>query len=352
MTRGRARGLLVGLALFAACSGHGSPQEFSASWASAGLSAPVRPATAPLRWPPPSIEAGTTLWVASARGIAEVSTSGQRLRGVSTTPAKLPRWSSSVGALIFISTDAYGNARDLRELSPDGTEVTLAKVPVEPPCQVSDSAEDPVSLDVMSPDEFRLNGGTVACLVLADHSPELRDFERHVVVDLNSRETSAVVLQAPSGCEVSNADPPPCTSEGWGNEGLDDHPKLRAFSLSTSPDGQWTVVEIGATLGDYYHEQYGLYDERRGLLFPLRSYDVSDEDHHAWPADRDLPADHEPGDYVEGWPDVIIGETIEWVGPRHLVFGQMLYIAGERVVNLRGDVAVRGRITPAPPSPG
>ncbi|MCR9164020.1 MAG: hypothetical protein ACE37F_02035 [Nannocystaceae bacterium] len=239
------------------------------------------------------------------------------------------RWIGDSDALVFL--DGMGR---LVQLDGSGDEHIVATVPLALPCP-SDAFSEP-ELGLHMDEEFWITAdGSHACLSLSDAFPNMRNVERQVAVRLSDGHVRAQLFlggdecgqpQAQESIDVCATRPSPTWPEV-------DSPLPGGAVHSVSPDGAWTLVEVGSELGDVSHVQYVLVRNEDGDPFPM-PYESG-----PWPSPVALPEALDPDTLVPDLPDMQGGETITWVGPHHLVLDQVLYIAGERVVFLGGDVA-------------
>jgi len=304
----------------------------------------VAPATASAPVPVVAPMPGSTI-VASEHGLVEIDLRGVELRTLSKTPSRSPRWLPGRKQLVFLGTD--GDAiTGLRSFDLQaGSERSIAVLPDAPPCSTEAYAAADVELPVLSltneSELWTTANGAHVCIVLADEPADLRDNELAISVRLSD---GKLVARASGGNEVCGHEdeerpqecdsPPPGEGEPiaspfgeTGDEQVD----------SGSPDGRWLLVLARSELHDVLHNAYVLYDTTTKLSYPLpRSGSAK------WPNPIDLAklSAAKPGAWIDALDDVEGSETVTWIGPHHLVVGRTLFIAGEAIVELPGDVAL------------
>ncbi len=268
------------------------------------------------------------LVVASPKGVQRLAPDGTMLERLSSTPALAPRWVPGTDALVFI--DAAYNLMIL-----DGSERVVTALPVTLPCPSDDFAEPELALHM--DEEFWVSAdGAHACLALSDAFPNMRNVERHVAVRLADGVVEQRLFLGGEACGQPEGDAPLDVCSSPPIRRVPDVPSpLPGGGMvdSMSPDGAWTLVQVGSELADVSHVQYVLVRNDDGAAFSL-PYEAG-----AWPDAITLPPKLEPDVLVPGLPDMQGGETVAWIGPHHLVVDQILYVAGERIVPLAGDIA-------------
>ena len=315
------------------------------------LLAACRPAPAPTppetpspvespREPPASTSSKTIpsrpgIVVADASGLHLHEQDGTRTATLSKTPAVAPRWLPDNETLVFIARD--GSLRSLDRL---GHERFLADLSTGLPCPAEaypDGIDPDVTLALSMDEEFWISSdGTHACITLSDAFPNMRSVQR----DFEVRLVDGALLQRAGGegCGVRDtveqlehcATMPPT----WSGDPTEiQSPIPGGEADSTSPDGAWTLVLVSSTLADLLHLQYVLVRNDDGAVFPLPTRSGP------WPKAVTLATPVDIDVFLPELPEVIGGETIRWVGPHHLVVDQVLHVAGERVVDLGGDIA-------------
>lgn len=283
--------------------------------------------------------------VAGPTGVFELTLEGETTRALSTTAARSPRWVAS--ELVFISVDD-GRSKDLRRIDlKSGAETVVAPIDFGPGCDPNDwDKDDPDwtrdQLDLTNEDElWAAADGRHVCLIAADYSADLRNVAEVHVFDLNAGTAERLLYMAMSDCGRGKEHPMPkrCARPTVGDDGEWEEPPPAAiggFVESTSPDGAWQLVHLASALGDVVHVQYALVE-----VSSSKSYVVGGKA-GPWPKPRVPPkaevVEHGEGEWVEGWPDV--GGDARWIGPHHVVVERQLLVAGTRVVDLPGDLAI------------
>ncbi len=301
--------------------------------AQAPATPPAEP-EAPQESPSETVEAAPTdLLVGGQGGVRLLSPDGELIRTLTKTPAIAPRWRPGRTQLVFLDTE--GN---LRSLDRDGHESLIAPLPRELPCPADayDPGGEPnAPLGLNMDEEFWISGDdTHACITLSDAFPNMRLAQRDVAVALADGTVSQQIVfggsecgvteyyKSLAGCDRPYAEPPEVTS-----------PISGGVVESFSPDGAWTLVLVGSELADVLHLQYVLVRARDGAVFPM-PYEAG-----PWPKRISLPAEVDSETLLPDVPDMQGGETVAWVGPHHVVLDRVLYVAGERIVELEGELA-------------
>ena len=183
---------------------------------------------------------------------------------------------------------------------------------------------------------FVTEDGTHVCLMLSDHEADHRNMQRELAVRTGGGGVQTAWSVYDDTCEsVPDEDPlPPCVRTYAGGDEEEETLPISGYVESRSPDGTWALVRVASVLGDVVHTQYVLYSDARAKAYPLPRDGAS-----RWPKAVTLPADLDGEEYIEGLPEVAGSEAVHWVGPRHLVAGRTLFIAGKRIVPLDGDAA-------------
>ena len=249
---------------------------------------------------------------------------------LSATPAVAPRWIGSTGDVLFLDSKSR-----LVLLEEGSVERVVAAVPVALPCP-SDAFSEP-ELGLHMDEEFWVTpDGSHACLTVSDAFPNMRNVERQVAVRLSDGHVRAQLFLGGDACGQPEAQQmiDVCASRPF-PKSPDVESPLPGGGLvdSISPDGSWTLVQVGAELADVLHLQYVLVRNEDGSVFPM-PYETG-----PWPSSITPPETLDPESLVPDLPDMQGGETIAWVGPHHVVLDQVLYIAGERIMVLDGEVA-------------
>lgn len=283
--------------------------------------------------------------VAGERGLFEIDLRGTVLRSLSTTPSRSPRWLPGRTQLVFLGK--HGRSfTDLRRFDlADGSERSIAALPDGPPCLLEAYAAaelEPPELSLTNESELWITTkGEHACIVLADHEADLRDTDRTISVRLSNGDLDESVF---GGTEVCGRDdekrPPECEERPVPETGelaspFGDDGELAVESRS--PDERWLLVLVRSELHDILHNEYVLYD-----VETKRSYPLPRTGNAKWPKPIDvakLSAKH-AGKWIDALDDVSGAEAVTWIGPHHLVVGRTLFVAGEAIVDLPGDVAL------------
>ena len=184
-------------------------------------------------------------------------------------------------------------------------------------------------------------------MTASDHEADLRTIDLELAIRLADGHVESAFVIAGDECERKDEPPPKACSyqesQAAGDEDVDVVPEEIPSPFentrveSRSPDGRWLLIELRSVLGDVLHRQLVLHDTNTKKTHPLPR-DGKGE----WPAPMaKVPAtgETETEQMIPGLPEVGGGEAIAWVGPHHLVIGRTLFVAGERVVELPGDVA-------------
>lgn len=294
---------------------------------------PVGPPATPEASPAPSSPA-TALLVAGPTGVRALGLDGSLLEQRSNTPAVAVRRLADQKTAIVLGEDGV-----LRLLDASGGETRLAALPLEFPC-ASDThggfGVDDSKLGLQSDEEMWISeDGTSVCVWVSDHPHDLRSNLREVAVRFSDGTLSQELTLGGSTCGVSEGvgRMAPCGSPPLANTQEAVPSPIGGLTVSQSPDRGWSLVMVGSMLGDLLHLQYVLVRNADDAIFPLR------QNPGPWPEAIVLPGIPEPDTLLPDLPDFIAGETEAWVGPHHLVLDQMLYIAGERSVDLEGDIA-------------
>lgn len=268
--------------------------------------------------------------VAGPSGVQRLNPDGSVAEQLSSTPALAPRWVGDTNDVLFL--DAKGR---LVVLESGRDERVVAPLPIALPCPSGDFAEPELGLHM--DEEFWVTAdGSHACVTLSDAFPNMRNVERQVAVRLSDGNVRAQLFLGGDACGQPEAQQmiDVCASPPYPKSPDIDSPLAGGGQVdSISPDGAWTLIQVGAELADVLHLQYVLVRNEDGSVFPT-PYAAG-----PWPASITLPSVLDPETLVPDLPDMQGGETIAWVGPHHLVLDQVLYIAGERIVVLDGDIA-------------
>ncbi|MBV1858558.1 MAG: hypothetical protein KUG77_09110 [Nannocystaceae bacterium] len=273
--------------------------------------------------------------MAGPSGVRLIDHNGALQRALSSTPAVAPRWLPDRETLVVLGADGV-----LRTLDGAGDERTVAALPRELPCPVEsyESGIDPsTKLELSMDEEFWISSdGAYACVVLSDAFPNMRLAERSFEVRL----ADGALTQRPAGqeCGARSDETPLAHCSEMPRVSAKTMPELDSpidggEAHSVSPDGAWTLVLVGSEMADLFHMQYVLLRNADGAVFSMPTEEGE------WGQPIKLPETVNSDTFVAGLPDIIGGETIRWVGPHHVVLDQTLYIAGERVLPLGGDIA-------------
>ncbi|MCX4239701.1 hypothetical protein [Paraliomyxa miuraensis] len=304
---------------------------------------------------------GDTLVVVGDGGIVELDLDGKVLRTLTSEPGRSPRWLPGKDAFVYLG-QRRADARELRRFgAKDLVDLAIARLSLAAPCPKAAYAEgdeeesefmgDGVpELDLTIEEELRVTAdGKHVCMLATDHEADLRSNVVSMSIGLSTGKVERVLVFGGEECKRRTVDDPkPCrtpTSEDTEDE-EDDASDLEAsepeeiespFPMtrvhSRSPDERWLLIELASALGDVLHLQFGLYDTRTRKLYSLpRNGKV------AWPKPTAVPSPLGEDETIPDWPDVGGGETIAWAGPHHLVLGRTLFVAGERIVELPGDI--------------
>lgn len=304
---------------------------------------PTPPAAAAAVVPTPPATAAA-LVVAGPEGVLELDLDGVTTRRLSATPGRSPRWLPGRTELVFLATKG-GRSRELRALKlADASERVVARIPAAPPCPRSfyAAADEAVpTLDVQNEADFWVRpDGTHACLELMDHEADLVTVMVGVAVDLHERRARRSLRVGGEDCgatQVEGEVGPPCDLPPAPPEPTVESPFERVAVHSTSRSGRWLLLRVREVLHDVLHRQMVLYDRDRRRSYPLRLAVAG-----AWPepVTVDFGAGLDAEALLPELPEVGGAAAITWVGERHLVIERTLFIAGERVVVLPGDVAL------------
>ncbi len=277
--------------------------------------------------PPPN---PTELLVAGASGVRVVDLGGTTLEQRSTTPSVAARWLPGRERAAVLGEDGV-----VRMLDRSGGETPLARLPTDPPCATDDGTPDE-ALGLRSDEEMWVSAdGTAVCIWLSDYPHDMRSNLREVALRLSDGTLTQQLTLGGSSCGAPEGPGriAPCDAPPLANTEEAVPSPIGGLTVSQSPDGAWSQVLVGSMLGDLLHLQYVLVRNLDQSIFPLP---------HAagpWPTAVILSTEPDLEALVPELPDFIAGETEAWVGPHHLVLDQTLYIAGERIVDLQGDVA-------------
>lgn len=202
-------------------------------------------------------------------------------------------------------------------------------------------------LDLRTEQELRVTAkGDHVCMTTSDHEADLRTTDLALAIRLADGHVDTALIVGGDACGRTDEEwPAVCSSEDEDSDSGDtaapapeiESPFEGTAALSRSPDRRWLLVELRSALGDVLHRQLVLHDTRTKETYPLPR-DGKGE----WPAPMtSVPprTESEEEDLIPGLPEVGGAEAIAWVGEHHLVVGRTLFVAGERIVELRGDVA-------------
>jgi len=276
----------------------------------------------------------TELLVAGPTGIRALDLNGAVLEQRSTTPAVAIRHVPNMDAAVALGEDGV-----LRLLDESGGETQLAALPLDLPCPpVSDGQSDldDMKLGLRSDEEMWISqDGTSVCIWLSDYPHDMRSNLREVAVRFSDGVLSQQLTLGGSECGAPEGpgQMAPCGFPPFANTEEAVPSSVGGLTVSVSPDDAWSLVMVGSMLGDLLHLQYVLVRNTDHAIFPVH------QTAGPWPEPIELPGTPEPDALLPDLPDVIAGETEAWVGPHHLVLDQMLYIAGERTIDLQGDLA-------------
>ncbi|MBL9107327.1 MAG: hypothetical protein JNL82_40935 [Myxococcales bacterium] len=284
----------------------------------------------------PAVPAASTWIVAGEGGVVEVDLTGATLRTIAAVPARSPRWLPGRARVLFLG-EVKQKFSDLRVLDlADGEHRSLALLPDGPPCphEAYEGGSVP-ELSLTNEDEFFVDArGEVACVVLADHEADLRSVWRDMAIKVADGKVVARVFGGGEVCGRSDEEGPKECAGRPGRPEVESPYESHAVH-SRSPDGKWLLIDVASELGDVLHQQFLLHEVASKQLYPLPRGEGS-----AWPKPSKLDLGKIGGEgLVPGLDDVGGSEAIEWIGPHHLVVGRTLFIAGERIVELPGDVA-------------
>lgn len=278
--------------------------------------------------PPPAV------LVSGHAGTRLMTFDGQIVQVLSQTPAVAPRWLPRREHAVVLDTKGH-----LFRIDRQGSETLLASLPVDLPCPKAayeDMGEIEDQLKLSTDEEFWISAdGTHACLTLSDAPPNLRLVQRDIAVRLSDGTMKSQVSMGATECGETNASElvGPC-HEPISRQPPNGESPLKGGELeSESPDRTWSLVLVGSALGDILHLQYVLVRKTDRIAFPLPPLAGP------WPDPVTLPDELDPENFIEGLPAMQGGETVTWVGPHHLVLDRSLYVAGERIVDLDGNVA-------------
>lgn len=275
----------------------------------------------------------TELLVAGPTGVVVLDLDGEMLEQRSTTPSVAVRWLPGRERAV-----ALGEDNVLRMLDRSGGETPLARLPTDPPCApaTDGAADQEEELGLRSDEEMWVSqDGTSVCVWLSDRAHDMRSNLREVGVRFSDGAISQQLTLGGNECGVAEGPGrmAPCGSPPIANTQEAVPSPIGGLTVSQSPDGDWSLVLVGSMLGDLLHLQYVLMRNADQAIFQLGN------SAGPWPEPMELPGPPELDTLFPDLPDVIAGETEAWVGPHHLVLDQMLHIAGERTVDLEGDLA-------------
>lgn len=276
----------------------------------------------------------TELLVAGPTGVRVLDLEGALLGQRSTTPAVAVRRLPDRNTAVVLGEDGV-----LRLLDEAGGETRLAALPLEFPCAAHTGADqdpDDAKLGLRSDEEMWVSqDGTSVCVWLSDRAHDMRSNLREVGVRFSDGALSQQLTLGGNECGVAEGPGrmAPCGSPPIANTQEAVPSPIGGLTVSQSPDGDWSLVLVGSMLGDLLHLQYVLMRNADQAIFQLGN------SAGPWPEPMELPGPPELDTLFPDLPDVIAGETEAWVGPHHLVLDQMLHIAGERSVDLEGDLA-------------
>lgn len=306
-------------------------------------------AALPAAEPPtiPAAPSATTFVVAGDGGVMELGLDGAVLRTLSTTRGRSPRWLPGKRELVFLAT-RRGVSKALHGIVlADGTERTIAKLSLRPPCPKqayeAEGMEVP-QLDLQTEQELRVTPkGDHVCMTASDHEADLRTIDLAIAIRLADGHVDTALIVGGDTCERADEEwPAVCSSDDDDTDAAEPEPEIASpfegtTALSRSPDRRWLLVELRAVLGDVYHRQLVLYDTRTKQTYPLPRSGKGE-----WPAAmKSVPPLTEGNgeEMIPDLPEVGGAEAIAWVGDHHLVIGRTLFVAGEKIVELPGDVA-------------
>jgi hypothetical protein len=292
---------------------------------------------------PPPTPTGPTIVVVGEGGVKELGLDGAVIRTLGSTPGRSPRWLPGKRELVFLGTKD-GVSTELRALVlADGAERRIAKLPLRPPCppKAYKAADEEVPvLDLTNEEELRVTPkGDTVCMTASDYSADLRTIDLELAIGLADGKVDAAFVFGGDQCDREHEERPE-VCESPDDEGSPEAPEIESpfsntYVESRSPDGHWLLVELASALGDVLHRQLVLYDARTKKSYPLPRNGKGE-----WPEPMaKVPAIRGEDVTIPGLPEVGGEEAIVWVGEHHLVIGRTLFVAGERVVELPGDVA-------------
>lgn len=274
----------------------------------------------------------TELLVAGPGGVAVLDLDGTKLEQRSTTPAVAVRWLPGRERAVVLGEDSV-----VRLLDRSGGETPLARLPTDPPCASgADNAGLQEDLGLRSDEEMWISAdGAAVCIWLSDHPHDMRSNLREVALRLSDGTLTQQLTLGGTSCGAPEGPGriAPCDAPPLANTEEAVPSPIGGLTVSESPDGAWSQVLVGSMLGDLLHLQYVLVRNTDLAIFPLPHAAG------AWPKPVILSTQPDLEALVPELPDFIAGETEAWVGPHHLVLDQTLYIAGERIVDLGGDLA-------------
>lgn len=270
--------------------------------------------------------------VAGPTGVAVWDIGGVMIEQRSTTPSVAVRWLPGRERAAVLGEDGV-----VRILDRSGGETPLAKLPTEPPCApTTDDAAPPEKLGLRSDEEMWISAdGAAVCIWLSDYPHDMRSNLREVALRLSDGTLTQQLTLGGTSCGAPEGPGriAPCGAPPLANTEEAVPSPIGGLTVSQSPDGAWSQVLVGSMLGDLLHLQYVLVRNVDQAIFPLP------QTAGAWPSAIVLSTQPDLEALVPELPDFIAGETEAWVGPHHLVLDQTLYIAGDRIVELGGDIA-------------
>jgi len=306
------------------------------------LAEPVAP-PAPVELTTPPVAAmpaeGTSWILAGEQGVVEIDLTGKPLRTLSTTSARSPRWVGGRTKVAYLAgkDDVFDDLRIIDRS--DGSDRRVAMLPADPPCPreaYAGTDEVPPMMSLTNEDELWIDRtGAHACIVYADHEADLRTATRYMSVRFADAHIDARVSGHSEVCPLPDQDLPPACSSGRTPQEKVESPFPKREVESRSPSKRWLLVQAASELGDVLHRQFVLYDVDTKAIYPLPR-----DKPGAWPKAMKLDLRKGEGDtLIEGLEDVGGSEAITWIGDHHLVIGRTLFVAGETIVELPGDVA-------------
>ena len=287
-----------------------------------------------------------SIFVASPRGVRQVSLDGKTVRWVSREPARRPRLLPDQKSLLFL----VPKTGQLRRLDlQTGMTAAVATLPrrfrlcARP--QDGGQLRYPLDqLDVQSVDDFVIDAsGQAACLTLMDRNINMANVIIDVRVSLQGSGQVDWALDFPNDCPGKKTAPcerkslpyrqPPNAAydmeEGWLVGGK--RPRIRLgqgdFSVdAVSPGGTWAVIGGDIDEGDYIHRSLFLLQRQTGSVHTI--------------AEKSITLRRAQLRTMAVESEAAVGETeIRWLSDSALLIDQKLVWPGVGLVDLGGEVA-------------